>query len=225
MLKRSLDSIARGALAASFIVLLAGAAHADSLLVGNLAEPVRAATPIGNPQYFAAQSFAVDASYDLTTIIALMGNAVGADAVVELRSSDALGEIDLSASGLLTSFAVPDLTGPAATRSFTPNGAVQLSAGVQYWFVVGVNSGGLDWFYADSNNYAGPGAILTFADSSDAGATWIYGSDFPFFIEVRGDAVPEPAPMLLLALGLGGLLWCGHRGDVGRSHRRAGIAR
>lgn len=217
MQSASIDSVARAACVAVLAGLLGAAAQADTLIVGNLSEPVRAATPIGTPQYWAAQSFSVDTAYDLTTIAALMGNAVGTvDAVIELRSSDAFGEIDLGAGGLLASFAAPDLSGAAGVRSFSPNAPVSLNAGAQYWFVVGVNSGAFDWFYADSNSYAGPGAILTFADSSDAGATWTYGDVFPFFIEVRGDAVPEPAALLLLATGLGGLAWRGRRGAVAR---------
>lgn len=207
----SIDLLGRSACVAALAGLLGTAAQADTLIVGNLSEPIRAATPIGTPQYWSAQSFSADTAYDLTTIAALMGNATGAvDLVIELRSSNAFGEIDLGAGGLLASFTAPDLSGPASVRNFSPSSPVSLSAGAQYWFVVGVDSGAFDWFYANSNDYAGPGDLLSFAHSDDAGATWIYGTEFPHFLEVRGN-VPEPAALSLLALGLGGLALRGRR--------------
>lgn len=183
----------------------ATSARADSVIVSNLAESIRAATPIADPQYWGAQSFSVDGPYALTTILALMGNASGSPSpVIELRSSVA-GEIDTSAAGLITTFTAPDLSGAASARTFTPDQPVTLDVGELYWFIVGTTDGGFDWFYV-ADTAASTGAIGTFADSSDAGATWDYRDfTFPYFIEVRGDVVPEPGTALLLALGIGGL--------------------
>jgi len=90
------------------------AARADAvIIVSDFGETLRAATPIANPVYWAAQSFTPDADYDLDTVAAIMGNATGVPgAVIQLRSADGAGEIDPTPAGLLTDFAVPDLSGP-----------------------------------------------------------------------------------------------------------------
>lgn len=199
--------------ASSLFFLGVSAGRSDALLiVGNFAGPPRASTPIANPEFWAAQSFSTDADYSLTTVAAVMGNATGVpDAVIELRGADASGEIDLTPGGLLTQFTAPDLSGPLAARTFTPTSAVTLLSGVQYWFVVGTHSEGFDWSYTEGNGATGPGAILNFADSSDAGATWSYRDpENPYFIEVHG-AVPEPGTLLLAGLGLAGLGLRGQR--------------
>lgn len=214
-------SLQRHAFRPAFLALavslaLAGpfAGRADAvLIVSNFAETLRDATPIANPEYWAAQSFATDAEYVLTSIAAQIGNAFGdPDAVIELRLGTT-DEIDLSPGGLLTTFAVPDLSGPIAARIFTPNAAVLLAPGNAYWFVVGTNTGGFDLAYSQSDDMTvGPGAIMNFADSSDAGVTYINrGSDFPYFLEVNGEVVPEPGTLLLAGIGLGALGWRGRR--------------
>lgn len=211
-----LHAVRSSFLALAAALALAGpfAGRADAvLIVSNFAETFRDATPIANPEYWAAQSFATDAEYVLTSIAAQIGNATGnPDAVIELRLGTA-DDVDLTPGGLLTTFAIPDLSGAIAARIFTPNTSVTLSPGNAYWFLVGTNTGGFDLGYSASDNMTtGPGAILNFADSSDAGATFINrGSDFPYFLEVNGEVVPEPGTLLLAGIGLAGLGWRGRR--------------
>ena len=92
--------------------------EAATVLVGNLGEPVRGATPIGNPEFWGAQSFQPDAnSYQLDSILALVGNSANAPLVVaELRGSDMGGEIDVTAGGLVATFGVPDVSGAPSPR-------------------------------------------------------------------------------------------------------------
>ncbi|CAN5477091.1 hypothetical protein BH09PLA1_BH09PLA1_11030 [soil metagenome] len=173
------------------LAVLAGVnstASAD-VLISNLAEPYRAATPITNPQYWGAQSFYVDAqAYSLSWIEALVGEAVDApDVIAELRSADVNGQIDQSPAGLLTAFIPPDVTGARSARVFTPVSAVTLAPSTQYWFIMGCsNQGVFDWGYADTGLWNGPGAFGNYADSSTGGGEWDYRSnDFPYFLRVN----------------------------------------
>ena len=111
----------------------------DSVVVDNLAEPFRAATPVANPQYWGAQSFSSDAQHRrLTSVTAIVGNGGdSSDVVAELRKSDASGNIDQSAEGLLTTFTAPDITGDLTARIFAPDSNVFLNPGAKYWFILG----------------------------------------------------------------------------------------
>ncbi len=163
----------------------------DSTLVDNLAEELRASTPIANPEYWGAQSFVIDGNdHPLLWVQAIVGN--GADdpvVVAELRSADINGEIDNTPAGLLTTFTAPDMSGPPSVRSFVPDTPVTLLASQTYWFLLGTsNAGTYDWSYANSNVSIGTGSLDDYADSSDAGGTWInHGNDFPYFIQVTAN--------------------------------------
>ena len=173
----------------------------SSVLVSNLAEPIRAASAIGNnpnpvdtpqgsgvPWSWGAQAFVSDNQpYQLTSIEALVGDgSVSPSPVVvaQLHADDggAIGD-------LITTFTAPDVSGTLTALTFLPDGTVTLDPNTQYWFVLGSEAPGDGTFfmgYADSNLSVGPGALGIFADSSDSGATWNYGdATFPYFIQVN----------------------------------------
>jgi hypothetical protein len=166
-----------------------------SILVSNLDEPYRAATPIANPQYWGAQSFVVDAQpYSLSWIEAFVGEAIdNPTAVAELRRADENGQIDQTPAGLLTTFVPPDVTGPASARVFSPASQVSLQPSTTYWFIMGNSGSGVfDWGYAQNHLWSGPGALGNFADSSSAGKQWTYGDNsFPYFIQVNANELGQ----------------------------------
>lgn len=178
--------------------LIAQSVRAD-VLVSNLAEPIRGSTPMGNnpnpvepPEnsiywYWAAQSFRTDANtYTLDSIEVLAGEASSKPApfvIAELYSDDG-GAIGV----FLGSFTAPDLSGPLASRTFTPDSPITLDPSTTYWLLLGCQAPGdgtFLWTYALSNEYVGPGSVGGFADSSDSGANWNYATDFPYFIQVN----------------------------------------
>jgi hypothetical protein len=168
-----------------------------AVLVSNFSEPLRDASGIGNnpnptipdgggPWAWAAQSFVNDGALNALTTVELMvgdGSVDPAPVVVaQIRSDDngAIGE-------QIATLASPTMDGPLSTRLFTPDVGVILQPGATYWVVVGSEAPGDGTFYfayADSNQYEGTGAISTWADSSDSGADWNYGTDFPYFLQV-----------------------------------------
>ena len=160
-----------------------------SILISNLNEPYRSATPVANPEYWGAQSFVVDAQpYSLSWIEAFVGEATGDPTVVaELRRSDASGQIDQTPAGLLTTFVPPDVNGPASARVFSPASQVSLEPSTTYWFIMGNSGSGVfDWGYANTGLWSGPGTMGNFADSSTAGKQWTYrDNSFPYFIQVN----------------------------------------
>ena len=184
-------------------VFQANSASAD-ILVSNFSSPYRSTTPVGNPEFWAGQSFlfATPSPVYLDSIEAIVGNGAGApDVVAELRS--AVGpsfEIDNSPGGLLATFTSPDMSGPSSIRSFAPNASIQLMPNTVYWFTLGTaNSGTFDWDYADDPATTGFGVLGNYSDSSDAGATWILrDSTFPYFMQVNTSAIPEPGAGLVL---------------------------
>lgn len=182
-------------------VFSSASVQASSVLVSNLAEPTRATSAL-DVGLWAAQSFSTDAnSYNLVDIMALLGGATGGPLVVaELRQ-------DTPTGALLTTFAVPDLTGAVAVKTLTPLLGVSLSPSTTYWLILGVsNSGGFGWSYAEGNNWVGPGALSFFGYSTDQGASWgafdIF-NPYQIAVDVSSSTVPEPST---LVAGLSALL-------------------
>lgn len=178
-------------------------ASAD-VLVSNLAEPFRSSTPIGNnpnpvqtpeetPWYWATQSFVTDnATYTLVSVDAIVGDGSTEPApvvIAELHVDDG-GEI----GALIATFTAPDVSGPVAARTFSPNRTVLLQPGTTYWFVLGSEAPGdgtFFWSYANSNEFVGPGFLGNYEYSDDSGATWSLGSDFPYYLQVNVSLEPD----------------------------------
>jgi hypothetical protein len=158
--------------------LLVAAASAD-VVIGNLPAAIRDSSALGDPQYWAAQSFRTDATtYTLDSVSLMSGMATpDTGVIVELHADGANGEV----GGALVGFFVPDLTGALAANTFVPEVSFVLERNTNYWIVAGVvGPGQAFWSYSDTkdaNLFVGPGCVRgpnAFADSSDAGATWTY---------------------------------------------------
>jgi MYXO-CTERM domain-containing protein len=189
-------------------------ASAD-ILVSNLSEPFRDASPIGNAGtlpppappsldwVWTAQSFATDLNaYNLISIEALVGDGstVAPAVVAELRA-DSGGTI----GGLLTAFTAPAMAGSLSTRTFVPNNPITLFANTAYWFVLGseLGSGTYYWGYAQGPGSTGPGFLLNFSHSPDSGTTWQdFGNQDPLFIQVNVRSTPEPGAAALAGMAL-----------------------
>jgi hypothetical protein len=189
------------------IAVLATPAHAAGILISNLAEPERDFNTLDG-LLWAAQSFEADASgYALTNILAIVGGESGSSgAFAQLRGATATGEMDTSASGLLTTFSVPALDGPRSARTFTPTSSLILSPLTRYYFTLGATGpGSFEWSYAEGNGSVGPGTFGPYQYTFDGGATWgIFGTDNPFHlqVDVAPTAVPETSTAVLLLSGL-----------------------
>jgi hypothetical protein len=175
-------------------ILFACAAHGATILVDNLTEATRDTTVIHAGEW-AAQSFITDANlHSLAGITTVLGEAIGAPAVVaELRRDTLTGLV-------VTTFLTPDLSGPLSDISLNPAGSVTLDANTTYWLIFGVLGGGqYGWSYARGDNFAGPGVLSAYGYSTDLGATWdparVDVAD-PYKIRVTVDAVPEPSTLL-----------------------------
>lgn len=179
------------------VALLVQPGYAE-ILVSNLAEPERAATPIGNnpnptpppdmgPWYWAAQSFTTDdATYILDSIDAIVGEASDAPPpeVFAALFEDNAGEI----GAYIANFSNPDMSGAHSARTFVPFGTITLQPLTTYWFVLGVydpGTGTYFWYYSDTDNFSGTGVLSGFADSDSSGAVWNYNAVQPYLIQVN----------------------------------------
>lgn len=175
---------------------------AAAVLVGNLDQPSRAVTIVPIEQGWAAQSFVTGASGErLSAIDVLVGRRAGDPIIVaELHADSATGP-----GSLLSSFTVPLL--PASSPqvvTLTPGTDVALAPDTTYWLVLGTSGpGSFGWSYAQGNGSTGPGSLASYAYSADGGASWgSFGSDNPYQLQVDVSAVPEPAAVQALMLGL-----------------------
>ncbi len=185
--------------------LLVSLARAE-VVVTNLAEDFRATTEIGNNPNpvpppsaatlwsWAAQSFVTDAqSYTLTQIDIIGGDAAADPVIVAELREDNAGQI----GALITTLSTTDFVGSPSPQTLTPDNPVILGASTTYWVVLGSQAPGngtLGWSYANSNNSVGAGSIGQYADSQDSGATWAYGTKFPYFIQVVAEPTTSCAP-------------------------------
>lgn len=178
------------------------------VLVSNVEEPVRASSAIGGSPnlvlqthgneawFWAAQSFVTNgAASALHSIEVLGGDANGMPVIyAELRADEA-GVIGAP----LATLSVPNLFGPLAPRALTPDSPVTLDPNTTYWLLFTAEApanGGFYWSYADTNESDGPGALASYAFTSDSGANWSYGTDFPWMIRVNvSPALPCPGDL------------------------------
>jgi hypothetical protein len=189
------------------VALLAPPARAG-ILVSNLAEPERAFNTLDS-KVWASQGFETDANgYTLTDIKAIVGDVSGsAGAFAQIRGSTLSGDMDTSASGLLSTFTVPSLTGPHSARTFTPTSVVTLAPSTRYYFELGATgTGSYEWSYAQGNGSTGPGSFSQYEYSFDGGATFgSFGTADPFHLQIDVTpsvaVVPEPSSITLLLSG------------------------
>jgi hypothetical protein len=213
-------SVARGAARAMAIVAMmvpAGDAVAQSVLVTNIGQPIRATT-IVDQSLWASQSFMTDgSSYLLAYVRTMLGLSVGSPTIVSQLRADNAG----APGALLTTFSFPTVpSGPTTLLTLTPGSTVALAPSTLYWIVFGVaGSGEFGWSYAQGNAQNGPGSLGSYAYSTDQGTTWgAFNNQDPYLIEVAvstPNAVPEPATLSLIALGMLGAI-----GPIVRRSRR-----
>lgn len=179
-----------------------GASAATSVadvIVSNLAEPLRASTPIGNnpnpvpppddgPWYWGAQSFVTDeVSYRLVSAEVMVGGGSTNPAPIVIAElwSDDQGTLGT----LITTLTPPDVSGGISPQSMLPESPVTLEPNTAYWVLLGVQNPGegtFFWSYANSNEDIGPGVLFWYGAAPDSGVTWLYGTDFPYFLQVNG---------------------------------------
>lgn len=181
-----------------YVIVSGSMATRADVLISNLSEPIRSATPVGNnpnptplpnnlPWNWAAQSFTTDnAEYDLVSVEAVLGEgSVDPPPVV-------VAELHAEENGAIGAFIVtlvaPDVSGPASARTLVPLTPVILAANTTYFLVLGSQAPGdgtFEWSYAGTNDTTGSGALSSYADSQDSGANWNYGVKFPYFLQVN----------------------------------------
>jgi hypothetical protein len=162
------------------------------ILFSNLAEPPKDQTPLGAgpDEYWAAQAFYTgDNSYALRSIRAMVAATSESPNVV--AGLYALADGEFAIGELITTLKPQELTNDLTDIVFVPGDVVQLDANTSYWFVLGATEGSLVWSYEDTaagmgQSTFGPGSLVLFADSTDAGANWTYYSLLdPYRIQIN----------------------------------------
>ncbi len=160
-------------------------------LIDNLAEPVRAITPIttGAVDLWAAQSFRTDANpYELVSIVTRMGDLTGGVVTAELRIGD-----DPTAPLVTTLTVGPVPSVGVGEVTLTPDTPTLLDGLTRYFLVVyGPEGTAFGWEYAWGNNYIGTGSFDTYWYTYDRGVTWAEtGLENPYFLR---ENVEAPCP-------------------------------
>jgi PEP-CTERM motif len=191
-------------------VLLGGASSALAdpvsispfVLVSNISEPVALGTIPFHGPVFPAASFETSeiGATSLYLVTALLASGVDRTPIfaqIRLDQDNRPGALVID---LGTVPAVPF----GHFLSWPVNDKIPLSPLTKYWLVLGTTASA-SWLITESGSSVSSSGwtVGPWTQSNDAGASWLVPrSDVHPLFQINGTAVPEPASMLLMSLGL-----------------------
>jgi len=192
----------RAMLVAAILLVGQTAMQAD-ILSNNLSSPT-ADTEVLSGSTWIAGGFRTDASsYQLLSATLLISNSIPGVATLDVYSGIAQPS---SFVGVLDS--PSNYSSSLAETTFA--GSVTLASNSTYWLVLKAASGQFEWGWTEDSIGSGMGFTHTWGVSDDAGSSWFLTDIEPMQFSVTASpsaAVPEPAPVGLLVMGVSLLWW------------------
>lgn len=189
----------------TFVVLIplaVGLAEARAVvLFNNLSEAQESIAAVNDTIRTAQRIAPLAQPHTLTSVILLMREDIAGDALVSLFRGDA--DVPITHVGNLTPPGT--FTSNLGENTFSTTG-ISLDAGVDYWVVLGADSGSYSWSFTTSADGEGEGFSMNWANFD--GTVWEGGTpaylSSPYQMSVQATAVPELSSTALqasLALG------------------------
>lgn len=173
--------------------------HAATL-TDNLAKTNSDIEFIGGATWIAGAFKTDNSAYQISTATLLMSTPDAGTPRLDLYSA-AAGQ----PGSLLSTLTSPGSVSSSLSQATFTGSSYILSANTNYWLVLKAITGTFDWGWTNDNTGAGPGFLPNWGATDDAGATWFVATTLPMQFRVLADpapAIPEPASILLAALGL-----------------------
>src|SRR6476469_5579063 len=192
----------RALLAAAIFFVGQTVTRADTL--SNNLSASTADTEVVSGSTWIAGGFKTDASsYQLSSATLLISNSVPGVATLDVYSGIVQPSLFLGALDSPGNY-----SSILAETTFAGN--VTLASNSTYWLVLKAASGQFEWGWTEDSIGSGVGFTHTWGASDDAGSSWFLSDIEPMQFSVTASpsaAVPEPAPVALLAMGVSLLWW------------------
>lgn len=167
-----------------------------------------------NSSTFRAVSFTTSGTtFNITSATMRLVDYVSSSDTAQLTIR--INEGDAPSSSVYGSFTSPSSGSDSPGNFvFTPTSAITLEANTTYWMVITSPNSGDAFAWERSNPVVTPTGPFVFgiqAISYNSGTNWQEGSNGPHSFAIVGEAVPEPAAIALLGLGLAVFLFARRR--------------